>query len=716
MLRRSLVLSGFLILAALPTFAAPPAASARPQPGRNHLAGAKSRYLLDHADNPVDWYPWSDDAFAKAQKEGKPVYLSIGYASCHWCHVMERETFENAEVAKLLNGGYVAILVDREEHPEVDATYMAFVQAMTGSGGWPANLILTADRKPLFGATFLRPDAVTQLLAGFSEKWKSDRASLLASSDSLISMVRSMNATPVAVDVPAQQILDKLVSQIHESYDGEHGGFGGNGGPKFPQPLLLDFLLRYSLGPKSDARGTARAMAIRTLDAMKNGAVYDQIGGGFHRYTTDAKWREPHYEKMLYDQALNAIAYTEAWQITRDDSYADVVRGTLDYVLRSLRGPDTKAFDSGQDADSLVPKKDGPELIEGAAYAWTPEQLASIAGPQAAEVLVYYYGISAESHLPYIAHSKGETRKKFSLTEAEFDNLLTTARGKLLTDREKRPQGFRDDKVLAGWNGLMISALARGGAVLGERRYIDAAVQAARFLQSRLYDAKAKKLYRRYRAGGAGIDALPEDYALLIQGMLDAYEASFDVRFLDFAAELQARFDERFWNEMEGRYMSTTAPIAGVTSDGDSPIPSANSVAVSNLLRLGEITDSGGWRARAMVIVKSFSGRLAASPIDLPQLASALSAALTTPKQIVVAGDPFRDETRALLRTINERFVPNRVLLLADGGAGQKRLAQWLPFVADVKPIDRQPTAYICEHYACKMPTSDPNQVIKLLE
>jgi uncharacterized protein YyaL (SSP411 family) len=444
---------------------------------------------------------------------------------------------------------------------------------------------------------------------------------------------------------------------------------------------------------------------------MKSGSVYDQIGGGFHRYTTDAQWREPHYEKMLYDQALNAIAYTEAWQITKDPSYAEVVRGTLDYALRSLQEPQSKAFNSGQDADSLVPMKDGPQMIEGASYRWTPAELAQWAGEQPAQVLAYYYGLTAEQQLPYLAHTKSETRKKFGLTEAELDNLLTTAREKLLTTREKRPQGFRDDKILAGWNGLMISALARGGAALEERRYVKAAAEAARFVQARLYDAKAKKLYRRYRAGSAGIDALPEDYALLIQGMLDAYEASFDVRFIDFAAELQSRFDEKYWDEKEGRYRSTSAPIAGITSEGDSPTPSANSVAVSNLLRLGEITDSGGWRARAMVIVKSFSGRMASSPIDLPQLASALSDALTTPKQIVIAGDPFRDETRALLRTINERFIPNRVLLLADAGAGQKRLAQWLPFVADMKP-----TAYICEHYACKMPTSDPNQVIKLLE
>jgi len=705
MLRRSLVTVVLFVIGfiALPSVAA------------NHLAGAKSRYLLEHAGNPVDWHPWSDEAFAKAQREGKPVYLSIGYASCHWCHVMERETFENAAIARLLNDQYVAILVDREELPEIDATYMAFVQAMTGSGGWPANLIVTADRKPLFGATYMRPEAVTQLLTGFSAKWKSDRASLLASSDSLISMVRSMNATPVPVDIPGQQILDTLLSQIHESYDAEHGGFGA-GGPKFPQPLLVDFLLRYSIRGSGDGQGTARAMAVKTLNAMAKGSIYDQIGGGFHRYTTDPLWREPHYEKMLYDQALNAIAYTEGWQITKDDAYAEVVRGTLDYALRALRDPATGAFDSGQDADSLVPKKAGPELVEGVFYDWTPEQVAAIAGAKPGEIISYHYGITAESHLPWIAHTKSETRKKFGLTEDEFNTILTTARKQLLTAREKRPQPFRDDKILAGWNGLMISALARGGAALGEQHYIDAAAQAARFVRTHLYDVKTKRLSRRYRAGSAGIDALPDDYAMLIQGMLDVYEASFDTRFLDFAAELQARFDERFWNGKEGRYMSTTAPIAGITSDGDSPTPSANSLAVTNLLRLGEITDSGGWRARAMTILKSHSGRLAASPIELPQLASALATALTTPKQIVVAGDPRKDETRALLRIINERFVPNRILLLADGAAGQKRLAQWLPFISDMKPIDKQPTAYVCEHYACKMPTSDPNQVIKLLE
>jgi uncharacterized protein YyaL (SSP411 family) len=678
----------------------------------NHLTNEKSRYLLDHAGNPVDWHPWGDDAFDKARREGKPLFLSIGYASCHWCHVMERESFENPGIADLLNKNFIPVLVDREERPEVDAAYMTFVQAMTGGGGWPANLVITADRKPIVGVTYLPPEALGRLLVTMSDQWREDRDALLRSSDQLIDVVRSMTDSAAATpDAPGAPVLDATFEQIRGSYDAGHGGFGA-GGPKFPQPLLVGFLLRYQQRTNND---TARAMALKTLDAMVDGSIYDQVGGGFHRYTTDAGWRVPHYEKMLYDQALNAIAYTEAWQITHDDRYAAVVRGTLDYVLRDLRQANG-AFDSGQDADSLVPMKAGPELVEGAFYFWTPAEIASVVGAKRADLVTWYYGIDADSKLPSRAHSVSETRKTFGLSETELIDRLTTARRMLLEIREKRPQPTRDDKVLTGWNGLMISALARAGATLDEPRYSRAAAQAASFIQATLYDAKSKTLYRRYRAGSAGIDALPEDYAMLIQGMLDAYEASFDIRFLDFAAELQQRFDERYWSAKEGRYVSTSAPVAGVTTEGDSPIPTANSLAVGNLLRLGEIVDSAAWRARAMTIVRSFGGRLASSPIELPQLASALSSALTTPKQIVIAGDPRQPETRALLRVVNGRLLANRILLVADGGPSQKRLAHWLPFVAGMKPIDRRPTAYICEHYTCKLPTSDPEQVAKLLQ
>ncbi len=666
-MRRLLFVPVLLMLGSTPSFAT-----------ENHLVHEKSRYLLDHAANPVDWRPWDAEAFAQAKRENKPIFLSIGYASCHWCHVMERESFENPAIAELLNKSFVPVLVDREERPEVDAAYLAFVEAMTGGGGWPANLVITADRKPLVGATYLTPDALSRLLTAVSNQWRNGRDTLLQSSDQLIEMVRSMNAADT----------------------------------KFPQPLLIDFLLRYGQRSNND---NALNMALKTLDAMAKGSIYDQIGGGFHRYTTDAEWRVPHYEKMLYDQALNAVAYTEAWQVTHDNRYAAIARGTLDCVLRDMRQPDG-GFDSGLDADSLVPAKTSPELVEGVFYFWTPAELTSLLGARDAEVVAYDYGIDAASKVPYEAHGTVETRAKFELGEQQLADILTTGHKKLLEARERRPHPARDDKVLTGWNGLMISALALAGSAFDEPRYTQAAAQAARFVEARLYDVNAKKLHRRFRGGGAGIDALPEDYAMLIQGLLDTYEASFDIRFLDFAAELQGRFDATFWSEKEGRYASNGAPVAGVTTESDSPIPTANSLAVGNLLRLGEITDNATWRSRAKAILRSYSGRLASSPIELTQLVTALSSSLATPKQIVIAGDPGKPETRALLRVVNQRLLPNRVLLLADGGAAQKRLARWLPFVAAMKPIAGQPTAYICEHYTCKLPTSDLQQVAKLLQ
>jgi uncharacterized protein YyaL (SSP411 family) len=700
-MRRLLFIPILLILISTSSFAA-----------SNHLANEKSRYLLDHAGNPVDWRPWGEEAFEKARREDKPIFLSIGYASCHWCHVMERESFENRAVAELLNTSFVPVLVDREERPEVDATYMTFVEAMTGGGGWPANLVITADRKPLVGATYMPPEALSRLLVAVSNQWHDGRDTLLQSSDQMIEVVRSMNAADkAAADAPGAPVLDATFEQIRTAYDAEHGGFG-TGGPKFPQPLLVDFLLRYG---QRTGNETARTVALKTLDAMARGSIYDQIGGGFYRYTTDADWRVPHYEKMLYDQALNAIAYTEAWQVTHDERYAAVVRGTLACVLRDMR-QQNGAFDSGLDADSPSMKEGTKEQVEGAVYFWTPAEIASVIGTKDAGVIAYYYGIDGDSKLPYLAHSASETREKFGRTKAELDNTLTAARRKLLAYRERRPQPARDDKVVTGWNGLMISALARAGAALDEPRYTEAAAQAAAFVEARLYDAKAKKLYRRFRGGSAGIDALPEDYAMLIQGLLDAYEASFDIRLLDFAVDLQQRFDERFWSGKDGRYVSTGAPVAGVISEADSPIPTANSLAVGNLLRLGEITDSAAWRARALMILRSYGGRMSSSPVELVQLVSALSSTLTPQKQIVLAGDPRKPGTRALLRVVNERFLPNRILLLADSGPSQKRLGHWLPFVAAMKPIGGQPTAYICEHYTCKLPTSDLKEVAKLLQ
>lgn len=680
-------------------------------PTLNRLAGEKSRYLLEHADNAVQWLPWGDEAFALARKSDKPVFLSIGYASCHWCHVMERESFEQGEVAEMINRYFVPVLVDREEHPDVDATYMAYLEAMTGGGGWPANFIVTPDRKPVIGATYLKPEALSRLLVVVSNRWSSDRPALLASTEQLALMVRSMRETSVpAADVPGAPLLGQVAAAIKDSYDREHGGFGS--APKFPQPLLLDFLIRESVRRKDDL---GRTVVLGTLRRMADGAIHDQIGGGFHRYTTDAAWQVPHYEKMLYDQALMAIAYTEAWQWTHDPAFAAVARDTLDYALRGLRNP-AGGFDSGQDADSIVAGRSGPMLVEGVFYFWSSDEVTRLLGAKTADVINYHYGLGPAESLPYVAHPAAETRAKFGLSESEFTSLLDTARAKMLDVREKRPRPFRDDKMLAGWNGLMISALARGGTALDDSRYTNAAAETARFAVAKLYDRQAKKLFRRYRNGSAGIDALPEDYALLIQGLLDAYESSFDIRLLTTAVELQDLFDSRFWVETAARYQAPAGPLGIVLTESDSPIPSANSVAAMNLQRLGEMTDNKVWRGRAALIFRSFATQLGESPTSLPQLASALSMSLSTPRQIVIAGDRFSEETHALLRVVNGTFVPNRVVLLADGSAGQAQLARWLPFVKDMTRLQKHSTAYVCESYACKMPSIDPAQIARSLE
>ncbi|HEV7923490.1 MAG TPA: thioredoxin domain-containing protein [Thermoanaerobaculia bacterium] len=690
---------------------------------QKRLAGERSRYLIEHADNRVDWYPWGAEAFAKAQKEGKPVFLSIGYASCHWCHVMERESFDNPQVADILNAHYVPVLVDREERPDVDATYIAFVQAAnSGSAGWPANLILTPDLRPLTGSSYLTADNLGRLLSAVAQKWEHERPQLLAGGEELLTLARTLAEKPSSPAEVPPAVLDGAFRQIRDAYDRERGGFGR--GAKFPQPLLLDYLLRYSLRQNG---GEARDIAAASLRKMAEGGLYDHLGGGFHRYTVDAAWRLPHFEKMLYDQALLAIVYTEAWQVTRDEQFREVARGTLDYVLRELKSQKVAAFESGQDSESLVPRGKGPVSLEGVYYAWSEEELVQILGRKNADLIAYYYGVKPEGNVPgaelaglnllSIAHSKAMTRTRFGLNEQQLEERLGALRAKLLLVRSHRPQPFRDDKVIAGWNGLMISALARAGLAFDEPRYTESAQRAATFVATQLYDAKTRKLARTWRDSRSSIDARAEDYAYVVQGLLDAFEATFDVRWLDLAVELQQQQDALFWKGT--RYEDPgTLPEAlrGVTYESDSALPSVNSVSAMNLLRLGELVDSEPWRVRSGAIVRSFATRLQDGPIELPALASAYAASLATPKHIVIAGEARSDAGRALLRPIAERFLPNRALIVLRTDAARARLAQYLPTVAEMKPIDKKPTAYVCERYVCKAPTTDPEELAKLLK
>jgi len=652
-----------------------------PLAAKNRLGAEKSPYLIEHASNLVDWSPWGAEAFARAKKEDKPIFLSIGYASCHWCHVMSRESFDDPEIAKLINAYFVAVLVDRQEHPDVDATYLSFVQATTGSAGWPANLILSSDLQPLIGASYMKPEALKRLLVIVSNRWAKERKAFLSSA----SMIAGMIDQPSPASVTAKETIARAIDELQQSFDNEHGGFSSDG-PKFPHPSTIDFLLR------SD-NVVAKDMAFKTLRKMADAQIHDQIGGGFHRYATDAAWREPHFEKMLSDQALLAIDYLEAWQLTRDPQFESVARDTLDYILE-LRTPGG-GFGTGQDADSLIPGKTGPELVEGAFYFWTPDQLEFL-GKENATLAARYYGIDKANNLPFVAHPKGD---------------MTQIRARMKEIRSKRPAPFIDTKVIAGWNGLAISALARGGAAFGEPRYVKGAVDAAKVVRTKLWKTKLSRV--------EGIDALSEDYAFVIAAMLDLFETTGDVALLEFAVTLQTKQDALFWNETASRYEKGGAmpkQLAALAAESESDIPTANSVAASNLLRLGEFTDSAAWRDRATTIFHGYGSRLLNAPSELPAMVATMAMSVAAPRQIVITGNPTADDTRALMRIAHERLLPFRIIVPAYGGAAQQRLAAYMPVVKEMKPIDKKATAFVCEHYMCKLPTSDPAQLIKSLE
>jgi uncharacterized protein YyaL (SSP411 family) len=703
----------------------PAAASALPKRvfmKSNALIHELSPYLLQYAHQPVQWYPWGEEAFAKARRENKPIFLSIGYSTCHWCHVMARESFHDASVARVLNEHFVAIKVDREERPDVDRVYMAYVQATTGSGGWPLSVWLTPDLKPFFGGTYYPPDerwgrpGFKALLRGIAASWTQRREPILATADNATQQLRQFNLAQSASRTapPGRASLEAAYRQFASSYDPNDGGFGG--APKFHRPVVLNFVLRYYA-----RTGTPLAleMPLFTLRKMAAGGLHDQLGGGFHRYSVDTFWHVPHFEKMLYDQAQMVCSYLEAYQLTRDPLYAAVARDTLDYVRRDMTGPEGQ-FYSAEDADSPLPTNPAKHG-EGAFYVWTQADIAATLGAEAAAVFGYAYGVEKNGNAPadphgefvganilIVRHSPEETAAQFGQSPERIRELLQRGRADLLALRSRRPRPQRDDKTLTGWNGLMISACARAAQALDEPGYRTAAQRAARFIEARLYDPQTGTLRRRCRVGVAAIDGFADDYAFLIQGLLDLYETSFEVHWLGWALRLQERQNANFWDEAQGAYFSTSGQDSSMIlrlKDGDDGAePSANAVAALNLLRLSQMTDNPGYRERAERIFTAFGSRLEQAPHAMPQMLVAYGFFLDTPRQIVIAGQPDAPDTQALLRAVYDRFVPNRVLLLADGGAGQQELAQRLEFIREVKPSAGQATAYLCENYACQPP------------
>ncbi|MBI3669251.1 MAG: thioredoxin domain-containing protein, partial [Acidobacteria bacterium] len=690
---------------------------------------------LQHAHNPVDWYPWGEEAFEKARREQKPIFLSVGYSTCHWCHVMERESFSDPEIAQIMNRDFVSIKVDREERPDIDQIYMSFVQATTGSGGWPMSVFLTPDLKPFLGGTYFpredgfgRPGFRTLLLR-IAQAWHDKREAILKSADQVTSALQGIvNAEAGGKATPQESVLHNSYSQIAASYDATYGGFGG--APKFPRPVVLNFLFRFYA---RTGKKEALEMNLHTLQAMARGGIHDHIGGGFHRYSTDGRWHVPHFEKMLYDQAQLASSYLDAYQITRDPFFANVARDILDYVLRDMRDHGG-GFYSAEDADSQL-KFGKTEHAEGAFYVWKAEELKQILGEDTAAAFSFHYGIEPSGNVPpqqdvqgelrgknilIVQHSVAETAKKFNRSAGETDKLLAAARNKLFERRSHRPRPFRDDKILTAWNGLMISSLARAAQVLDDQRYLEAAEAAAEFLRSRLYYGKTALLKRRYRSSSAEIGGFVDDYAFLTQGLLDLYEASFNVKWLSWAVRLQEKQDELFWDKQHGGYFSTGGRDPSVllrmkeAYDGAEPAP--NSVSAMNLLRLWQMTDRAEWREKAEKTFAAFASRLEKNPEAVPQLVAAVDFSLSKPKQIVIAGKPGAPDTKALLRLVHERYIPNKILILADGTQSQKQLAQWLPFLEGVTRKQDRATAYICENYVCKLPTNDSKVVARLLD
>jgi uncharacterized protein len=691
----------------------------------NRLIQEKSPYLLQHAGNPVDWYPWGPEAFERARREDKPIFLSIGYSTCHWCHVMERESFENEQIADILNRNFVPIKVDREERPDVDRIYMQFVQASTGGGGWPMSVWLTPDLKPFFGGTYFPPDnrygrpGFASVLEQLASAWRDQKAQIVQSSVDVVEQLEGF-ARVASGDARVEDasVLESGFFQFRRAFDSRLGGFGQ--APKFPRPAVLNFLLRYAY--HTGGREPAE-MALVTLREMAKGGMHDQLGGGFHRYSVDDRWFVPHFEKMLYDQAQLAISYLEGYQVSGDESLAAAARDVFDYVLRDMTDKDG-GFYSAEDADSAVDPAHPEEKREGAFYIWTAEELEIALGNPLYEWFAYRYGVDRRGNVTndphgeftggnilYERHSIAETAGHFGVPEDQVAPALAGARDKLADVRSRRIRPYRDDKILAGWNGLMISAFAFGARVLGEASYLKAADRAATFVFDRMYDRGRNVLLRRHRDGDSDIDGFLDDYAFYSHGLLDLYEASFDERWLSIAETFARRMRELFEDSGNGGFFSTVDAdptlVLRMKEDYDGAEPSGNSMATLILIRLAHITGSEEYRLSAERTLRAFGSRLRQTPTGVPQMMIALLAYLSPPRQIVLAGDPER--LAPFLVALRRRFLPFHLLLRADPASVFESLR-------NMPEIEEKPAAYVCEDFTCRLPATEVGQLIELLQ
>ncbi|MHC4666229.1 MAG: thioredoxin domain-containing protein [Planctomycetota bacterium] len=681
----------------------------------NKLINESSPYLLQHAHNPVDWYPWGDEALERAKREDKPIFLSIGYSTCHWCHVMERESFADERIAKIINEHFVSIKVDREQRPDVDAVYMNAVQMMTGSGGWPLSVFLTPEGKPFYGGTYFPPNDVygrpsfEKVLLTIAEAWKDRRAELMESAGKTSGVLAGLSEQAAQEKLSAD-VLKNAYSYLERTFDGAYSGFGG--APKFPQAGNLSMLLAYW-----HRTGEARALAMveKTLDAMAKGGIYDHIGGGFHRYSTDARWLVPHFEKMLYDQALLSRVYIQAYQATGNEDYAQTAREVFDYVLRDMTASQG-GFYSAEDADS--------EGREGLFYVWTPQEIERVLGADHTKVFAEYYRVTEKGNFENnktilnIAEPLVEVAKRLKKDPADVEGIIQQSRAKLLAHRAKRIRPHRDDKVIAGWNGLMIASMARGGAVLQEPRYVTAAEKAGEFVLSKL--RRDGRLMRYYRDGKVAGPGFLDDYAFVIMGLLDLYEATFDARWLAEAQKLTEQMIQQFGDKEAGAFF-----LAGKDADSlivrnkpgyDGAVPSGNSIAALTLLKLGRLTMEQRFTEPGERVLQAFSGQMVQSPALLTAMLIALDFSLGPTQEIVIAGDPGQADTKEMLRTVRSRFLPRAVVLLHGAGKAGEAIEKEVAFLRGQVAIDGKATAYVCENYVCRRPVNSVSELEGLLD
>ena len=679
----------------------------------NRLANSDSPYLLQHASNPVDWYPWSEEAFIIAKEQNKPIFLSIGYSTCHWCHVMEHESFEDSLVAKLMNDSFINIKVDREEMPEIDHLYMSVCQAMTGHGGWPLTIVMTPNKEPFFAGTYFPKNGIAnrpgmlQLIPALNNAWNTKQNEIKNTITQIKDYLDKTNSIPMQENWTGK-IIEQAYSTFSEKYDKINGGFSES--PKFPSPHNLMFLLKFS---KNYNNPNALKMVLKTLDKMRNGGIFDHIGYGFHRYSTDEKWLVPHFEKMLYDQAMLSMAYLEAYQLTKNNKYAKVADEIFTYVLRDMT--DQKGgFYSAEDADS--------EGEEGKFYTWSLKELLDILDQRDAEIIKKVYNFDKNGNfldettrtvtglnIPYISKDLNKIALEFGISLVELEKIIEKNRDILFTKRKQRIHPLKDDKILTDWNGLMIAALAYGGSVLNNPTYTYAAEKSADFVIDNLKDNRGR-LLKRYRNKNSRFSPHIDDYSFMIWGLLNLYEATYNAKYLKEAIGLSHIMVSDFWDDIGGGFFvgaNNSEKLIVRTKDSyDGAVPSGNSVAVMNLFRMSRFTNDAKWSELANKTLRAFTESSKKAPTGFGHMISAFMSLFNKSKEIVVVGDLNQNQTKEILRKIHSIYIPDRIILFKDvnNNSSIEKIADW---TKSYTMLDSTVTIYVCENFSCKLPTNN---------